>query len=294
MRWLLEYGERDRHLETIALLTFALLALLYYVLASGVVGATQTQDQIAGSQYVPDILLALFRTVAAVLSVFTLISICTDDEGSLSLPTLYDSRQSEEVLLLGIHRLVPFTVWSFAAFGLYFSVAAASSWVLVLGGEVPGWALAAVPLAFATATVKPEGTPTPEISAEAFYKQEVNRIALQVSNDLGRVIRLLSSPNVENMIWVNDIRQTSAALARYSARADDLAIPEGQEELQETLTNVLNDLARAGRLVINSLDAVGFQNVSVAQQDILDARDTLSVASPIIVDIVSQTADERE
>ena len=149
-------------------------------------------------------------------------------------------------------------------------------------------------LAFATATVEPEGTPTPEISAEAFYKQEVNRIALQVSNDLGRVIRLLSSPNVENMIWVNDIRQTSAALARYSARADDLAIPEGQEELQETLTNVLNDLARAGRLVINSLDAVGFQNVSVAQQDILDARDTLSVASPIIVDIVSQTADERE
>ena len=112
MRWLLEYGERDRHLETAALATFALLTLLYYIITSGVVGVTQTQGQIAGSQYVPDILLALFRTVAAVLSVFTLISICTDEEGSLSLPTLYDSRQSEEVLLLGIHRLVPFTVWS--------------------------------------------------------------------------------------------------------------------------------------------------------------------------------------
>ena len=91
MRWLLEYGERDRHLETIALLTFALLALLYYVLASGVVGAMQTQGQIAGSQYVPDILLALFRTVAAVLSVFTLISICTDAVSytHLTLPTIY-------------------------------------------------------------------------------------------------------------------------------------------------------------------------------------------------------------
>jgi hypothetical protein len=150
------------------------------------------------------------------------------------------------------------------------------------------------PLAFATATAEPEGTPTPEISPEEFYKQEVNGIALQVSSDLGRVIRLLSSPNVGNMIWVNDIRQTSAALARYSASADDLAIPEGEEELQETLTNVLNDLARAGRLVINSLDAVGFDNVSVAQQDILEARDALSLAAPIIVDIVSQTADERE
>ena len=165
MRWLREYGERDRHLETVALTAFALLALLYYILSSGVVGVTQTPDEIGGSQYIPDILLALFRTVAAVLSVFTLFSICTDEEGSESLPTSYDSRQSEEVLLLGIHRLVPFTVWSFAAFGLYFSVAAASSWVLVLGGEVPGWAIAAVPLAFATAC----GTALLVTSVVTFY-----------------------------------------------------------------------------------------------------------------------------
>jgi len=165
MRWLREYGERDRHLETAVLVIFALLALLYYVSSSGVVGATQTQGGIAGSQYVPDILLALFRTVAAALSVFTLISICTDEEGSLSLPTFYDSRQNEEVLLLGVHRLVPFTVWSFAAFGLYFSVAAASSWVLVLGGEIPEWALAVVPLAFATAC----GTALLVTSVVTFY-----------------------------------------------------------------------------------------------------------------------------
>ena len=151
--------------ETAVLIVFALLALLYYVSSSGVVGATQTQGGIAGSQYVPDILLALFRTVAAALSVFTLISICTDEEGSLSLPTFYDSRQNEEVLLLGVHRLVPFTVWSFAAFGLYFSVAAASSWVLVLGGEIPEWALAVVPLAFATAC----GTALLVTSVVTFY-----------------------------------------------------------------------------------------------------------------------------
>ncbi len=105
---------------------------------------------------------------------------------------------------------------------------------------------------------------------------------------------MLSSPNVDNVIWVNDIRQTSAAFARYSARADDLVVPEGQEELQETLSNVLDDLARAGRLVINSLDAVGFQNVSVAQQDIIEARDTLTSSSPIIADIVVQTAEVAE
>lgn len=166
--------------------------------------------------------------------------------------------------------------------------------ISISDGSEPVQQFAPDPLAFATATAEPEGTPTPEISPEEFYKQEVNGIALQAASDLGRVILLLSSPNVDNMIWVNDIRQTSAAFARYSARADDLVIPEGQEELQETLANVLDDLARAGTLVINSLDAVVFQNVSVAQQDILEARDTMSVASPIIVDIVSQTADERE
>ena len=151
MPWLREYGESDRRLETAALTTFMLLAMIYYIVTSGVGEVSQTQNQIAGSQYLPDILLALFRTVAAVLALFTLVSICIDEEGSVSLPVFYDSRQRGEVVLLGAHRLIPFTVWSFAAFGLYFTIAAASSWVLVLGGEVPGWALTSAPLAFATA-----------------------------------------------------------------------------------------------------------------------------------------------
>ena len=151
MHWLREYGESDRRLETAALATFMLLAMLYYIVTSGVAEVSHTQSQIAGSLYLPNILLALFRTVAAVLALFTLVSICIDEQGSVSLPVFYDSRESGEIVLLGAHRLIPFTVWSFAAFGLYFTIAAASSWVLVLGGEVPDWALASAPLAFATA-----------------------------------------------------------------------------------------------------------------------------------------------
>ena len=151
MHWLREYGESDRRLETAALTTFMLLAMLYYIVTSGVAEVSHTQSQIAGSLYLPNILLALFRTVAAVLALFTLVSICIDEQGSVSLPVFYDSRQRGEIVLLGAHRLIPFTVWSFAAFGLYFTIAAASSWVLVLGGEVPDWALASAPLAFATA-----------------------------------------------------------------------------------------------------------------------------------------------
>jgi hypothetical protein len=151
MRWLREYGERDRHLETAALITFMSFSLFYYIGTSGILEATHTQSQIAGSEYIPNILLALFRTAAAVLAIFTVVSICIDEEGSVSLPIFYDSRQHAEVIRLGVHRLVPFTVWSFIVFGLYFTIAAASSWVLVLGGEVPDWALASAPLAFATA-----------------------------------------------------------------------------------------------------------------------------------------------
>ena len=151
MRWLREYGERGRQLETAALTIVMLFALLYYIGASGTLEATPLQSQVAGSKYVPGILLALFRTAAAVLAIFTVVSICIDEDGGLSLPLFYDSRQKREVVMRGVHRLVPFTVWSFVVFGLYFTIAAASSWVLVLGGEVPKWALASAPIAFATA-----------------------------------------------------------------------------------------------------------------------------------------------
>ena len=151
MRWLREYGERDRHLETAALTIVMLFGLLYYIGASGVLEVTHTQSQVAGSKYLPNILLALFRTAAAVLAIFTVVSICTNEKGGLSLPLFYDSRQKREVVMRGVHRLVPFTVWSFVVFGLYFIIAAASSWVLVLGGEVPRWALASAPTVFATA-----------------------------------------------------------------------------------------------------------------------------------------------
>ncbi len=151
MHWLREYGERDRHLETAAMIIVLTFALLYYIGISDILGATHTQSQVAASEYMPDILLTLFRTAAAVLAIFTVVSICINEDGGLSLPLFYDSRQRGEIVMMGAHRLVPFTVWSFIAFGLYFIIAAASSWVLVLGGEVPWWVLASAPIVFATA-----------------------------------------------------------------------------------------------------------------------------------------------
>ncbi len=151
MRRLRAYGERDRHIETGALVLVGFLGLLYYVLTSDALSASHTSQQIASSAYVPDILVALFRSAAALLSFCTLTAICLDEGGSTSLPVFYKSRQRGEANMLGVHRLVPFTAWSFIAFGVYFALAALSSWVHVLGGEVTGLLLAAVPVMFAIA-----------------------------------------------------------------------------------------------------------------------------------------------
>ena len=127
------------------------LCLLYYVLTSDALNASHTSQQISSSAYFPDILVALFRSAAALLSFCTLAAICLDKEGGTSLPVFYESRKRGEANMLGVHRLVPFTVWSFIAFGVYFALAALSSWVHVLGGEVTGLLLAAIPVMFAVA-----------------------------------------------------------------------------------------------------------------------------------------------
>ncbi len=145
-----EYGKRDRHIETFVLVLVILAALLVVVLTSDFLSA-QPQGKIGGSEFVPDVLLAVFRTLAAGLSLFTVVSICLDQEGGPSIPLFYESRKCEEVVLFGVHRLVAFTVWSFIAFGAYFTLVAFASWAEVFGATTPPWLLAIIPPIFAIA-----------------------------------------------------------------------------------------------------------------------------------------------
>jgi hypothetical protein len=145
-----EYGERDRHIETFALTLLMFVALLIFILNGDLISA-QAQTRIGGSAFVPDVLLAVFRTFAAGLSLFTVVSICLDQEGGPSIPLFYKSRKCEQAVLYGPHRLVAFTVWSFIAFGAYFALAAFSSWAEIFGASVPSWLLAVIPPIFAIA-----------------------------------------------------------------------------------------------------------------------------------------------
>ena len=68
---------------------------------------------------------------------------------------------------------------------------------------------------------------------------------------------------------------------------------EEQAEVQELLMAVLSDLSTAGRQVNNSLDAIGFQNVTAAQDAINEALSILRDSSPVLVEIVTRTAPEE-
>ena len=145
-----EYGERDRHIETFVLTLVMFVALLIGVL-NGDFLSPQAQTRIGGSAFIPNILLAVFRTLAAGLSLFTVISVCLDREGGPAIPLFYKSRKCEQAVLYGSHRLVAFTVWSFIAFGAYFALVAFASWAEIFGLSVPSWLLAVIPLIFAIA-----------------------------------------------------------------------------------------------------------------------------------------------
>ena len=144
-----EYGERDRLIETFSLNLVILVVLLILVLTGDF--TVQSQDRIGGSRVIPDVMLAVFRTLAAGLSLFTVVSICLDPEGGPSIPLFYESRECAEAVLFGIHRLAAFTVWSFIAFGFYFSLAALASWAQVFGWTVPSWLIAVIPPLFSIA-----------------------------------------------------------------------------------------------------------------------------------------------
>ena len=145
-----EYGERDRHIETFVL-TLVMLVLLLIAVLTGDFFSIQPQHRIGGSEFIPNVLLAVFRTFAAGLSLFTVVSICLDKQGGPSIPLFYESRERGEAVLFGVHRLVAFTVWSFIAFGVYFTLAAFASWAVVFDSSVPSWLLAIIPPIFAIA-----------------------------------------------------------------------------------------------------------------------------------------------
>lgn len=142
---------------------------------------------------------------------------------------------------------------------------------------------------FAAPTALPEPTPTAVVDPAEAYRAVANDLARRAGIDLSRVIQLLRTSNPDSPIWANDVRQTSSQFARYSARAKELVAPPVHDDIHEQLVDVLADLALAGRLVNESLDAIGLQNVFAAQEALSEAIVTLTRSSDVLVGIVEST-----
>lgn len=147
---LMEYGERDKGPDTAILTVFGLLLLLFFISGSGALEVSQTQDQVATSEIVPDTVLGSFRIACCILVIFTLSWIALDTKGSEDYPLGLRDRKKHLRKVVGPTRLAAFTMCSFALMGVNFGVSGAATWMHVSGSVVPEWMLVACPILFST------------------------------------------------------------------------------------------------------------------------------------------------
>ena len=147
---LMEYGERDKGLET-ALVTIAVLVVsLIFISQSGLLDDGQSVEQVVSSSVVSEEILLAFRVSCLLLVIFTLSWLVMDPKGAVDHPLYMEERRVMPRTAIGFVRLAAFTQWHFALIGLSFAVSAAASWTHISGGDVPDWMLVASPALFST------------------------------------------------------------------------------------------------------------------------------------------------
>jgi hypothetical protein len=147
---LMGYGNRDKGAETAILTLMALLMALFFISESGSLEASQTQEQVATSGILPDVILGLFRVACSVLVVVTLSWVAFDPKGSSDFPLYFKEREILPRKIVGPTRLAAFTMWHFALIGVSFGVSGSATWIHASGGTVPPWMIASAPILFST------------------------------------------------------------------------------------------------------------------------------------------------
>jgi hypothetical protein len=150
MDGLMDYGERDKGPDTALLTLLALLLALLFIAESGSLEVTQTQQQVATSEVVPDVVLGSFRVACSVLAVITLSWVALDPKGSGDFPLYLKERKTMPRRVVGPTRLAAFTMWHFALIGTSFGISGAATWIHSSGGTVPEWMLVSSPILFST------------------------------------------------------------------------------------------------------------------------------------------------
>lgn len=147
---LLNYGKRDRHLETFILVFTTLFISIIYIISTEILSNPQSVEQVTSSGIFSDEILAIFRTSCSILCVITLFWVAYDPKGSPDYPLYYHERINRHRHSSGITRLAAFTMWHFGLIGISFTISAMCSWIHIFGGEIPEWMLTASPILFST------------------------------------------------------------------------------------------------------------------------------------------------
>ena len=145
---MMEYGDRDKGPDTAIVTLLFLVAAISFISHSGVLGESQTQEQVASSDVVPDRVLGAFRVVCTLLVIFTLSWVALDPKGGNDNPLYFKDREIRPRNVVGPTRLAAYTMWHFALLGVSFGVSGAASWIHISGQRVPEWILVASPALF--------------------------------------------------------------------------------------------------------------------------------------------------
>jgi len=132
-----EYSEIDRTVATLSLVALVSAISLVWVIIGPWQPSSPALSEVSSSQVIPDVALALFRTVAAMASLITLFVIGTDKDGLTYNVLDYETKIYGPRKLFGTNRLAAFTMWSFGILGIYFAMAAYVTWSHILGTDVP-------------------------------------------------------------------------------------------------------------------------------------------------------------
>ena len=147
---LLVYGKRDRTLETALTTIFVLILSLIFLYYSNIIFVTPDLNSLVTSSYFSEEVLAIFRSICALLRIVTLSWVALDPKGSPDYPLYYLEKRNRKRHSSGITRLAAFTMWHFGLFGFTFIILATISWINLSGNEVPKWMLISGPILFAS------------------------------------------------------------------------------------------------------------------------------------------------
>ncbi len=133
-----DYGEKDQDKLTYFILLLVGVGSMVFVNYFEVFDLLQTTIIKSNSALIPDLILTLFRTGAAILAFYTIfVLMIMDKKGGFMNPLFRKERESLPHKTMGIERMVPFSSWNLIVFGICFLTMSLIGWYELFDKSAP-------------------------------------------------------------------------------------------------------------------------------------------------------------